>query len=84
MGAGLLETSSHSPDKTSFFDVQTQLTAAMSPFYLISAMQQKSAITAEIKTFNNHLGFERCLWQHKMRVYGVALKVSVDGHCFHP
>ena len=43
----------------SFSVVQTQLMAARSPLNQISAMQLKSAIMVETKTFNNHLGFER-------------------------
>ncbi|MFG0295328.1 MAG: hypothetical protein ACF8PG_05415, partial [Maioricimonas sp. JB045] len=39
--------------------------SSLSPLYRISAMQLKSAIMVKTKTFNNHLGFERGLWQHQ-------------------
>ena len=42
-------------------------------------MQLKSAITVETKTFNNHLGFERCLWQHQTRCFVVVPKRGVFG-----
>jgi hypothetical protein len=42
-------------------------------------MQLKSAITVESKTFNNHLGFERGLWQHRSRRFVVVPIRSVFG-----
>jgi hypothetical protein len=42
-------------------------------------MQRKSAITVETKTFNNHLGFERGLWQHQTRRFVVVPKRRVIG-----
>ena len=47
--------------------------------YRISAMQLKSAVTVETKTFNNQLGFERGLWHHQARRFVVALKRGFSG-----
>jgi hypothetical protein len=54
-----------------------QLTAEVSPLYRISAVQIKSAITVEAKTFNNHMGFERGLWQHQTRSFAGVPKRRV-------
>jgi hypothetical protein len=42
-------------------------------------MQLKSAIPVEAKTFNNHLGFERGLRQHRTRSFVVVPKRRVFG-----
>jgi hypothetical protein len=76
---GQLEESGHSGLRPSVFDFQVQRMAAVSSLYRISAMQLKSAITVETKTFNNHLGFERGLWQHQTRRFVVVPKRSVLG-----
>jgi hypothetical protein len=55
---GQREESGRSGLRLSFFDVQTQRTAAVSSLYRISITRRLAAITREPKTFNNCLGFE--------------------------
>ena len=57
----------------------TDLTAAVSPNYKNSAVQLKSAIMVEPKTFNNCLGLEQGLWQRKMIRSVTVPKRSVFG-----
>lgn len=57
----------------------SQSKSGLSPLYRISAMQLKSAITMETKTFNNQLCFERGLWHHQARRFVVAPKRRVFG-----
>jgi hypothetical protein len=52
--------------------------AGTSPLYRISAMQLMSAITIEATTLNNHLGFERDLWQHQVRSFAGVPKTTVS------
>jgi hypothetical protein len=42
-------------------------------------MQLMPAITVEAKTLNNHLDFERDLWQHQARSFAGVPKRSVLG-----
>jgi hypothetical protein len=76
---GQREESGHSGHQPVFSVVQTQRKSAESPMCRIFAMQLKSAITVEAKTFNNHLGFERGLWQHQTRGFASVPQRSVFG-----
>ena len=61
----------------SFFHLQTQRKSAVSPLYRNSAIQLVSAMTAEAKPFNNHIGFERGLWKHQTTTFKDVPKRSV-------